>query len=352
MNPKFWRNKRVLITGHTGFKGTWLSLWLGSMGAKVAGYAFPDPSVPSMFALTNAEHDLQENTYADIRQAQALKRAVASFRPEIVFHLAAKTIERRSFAQPVETISTNVVGTATLLDALRECPSTRSIVVVTSDKCYAEKEDGSPQTEGDRLGGVSPYSASKACVEMVSNSFRQAFGMRIATARAGNVIGGGDWAEDRLIPNIMRASANGGKVFLRMPNAVRPWQHALDALCGYLMLAEALHTDEVFAESWNFGPDPAQARTVTWVAEKIATPFNVPIESDSSYVGLPETKQLRINAEKARRELGWDTRLTIETAVEWTSQWYQNHICGASARTMTLSQIESYMDKLKMREAA
>jgi len=267
VDPTVWRGRRVLVTGHTGFKGAWLALWLAQMGAEVHGLSGPPPSDPSLYAAARVAEALAGEHPCDVRDERAIQRAVAAARPEVVFHLAAQAMVRRSLLDPAATWAVNVVGTANLLQALPD--SVGATVVVTSDKCYRDVESGRAMVEDDPLGGKDPYSASKAAQELVAASHRQTFGGPIATARAGNVIGGGDWAADRLVPDLARAAAAGEPLILRNPDAVRPWQHVLNPLSGYLLLAERLLAGDDVAEALNFGPAPGDAQPVQWVAERI-----------------------------------------------------------------------------------
>lgn len=316
----FWRGKRVFLTGHTGFKGRWLTAWLSHMGALVDGYSLPN----------------------DVRDAYLLRKAVERFAPEIVFHLAAQALVRPSYADPLATFAVNVQGTANLLEAVRHCGSVKATVVVTSDKCYADGPN--PHVEQDTLGGVSPYSASKSCAEIVAASYRDAYAMSIATARAGNVIGGGDWGVDRLIPDIVR-----GDAVIRNPSHVRPWQHVLDCLRGYLMLAESLHGSDVFTFPWNFGPSENEDRTVRWVAERVSAALGVPLRFEPQFKAPMETQVLRLNASKALTGLGWETSLGTEEAVDWTIEWYKAWKKGTD---LTLDHIRTYEQRLKLKEAA
>ena len=346
VTPQFWRGKRVFITGHTGFKGAWLSLWLASLGAKVSGYSLPAPTDPSLFAASALAGRIETSTIADVRDAAAVRAAVARQDPEIVFHLAAQALVRRSFTDPAETYSTNLVGTVVLLEALRTAARPRVVVVVTSDKCYADDDPQAVHSENDRLGGSSPYAASKACAEMAVAAFRGAGGdaksaPALSTARAGNVIGGGDWAEDRLVPDFARAAAAGSAATLRHPGAVRPWQHVLDPLEGYLRLAERSWDDKALAGAWNFAPDPDKCATVRDVARQAGVALGVTVleQRDDR---VPEAQVLRVDPAKAQQRLGWRARLGVREAVDWTTDWYRRYLAGGDARALTLEQIERY----------
>ncbi|MDX2194666.1 MAG: CDP-glucose 4,6-dehydratase [Gemmatimonadales bacterium] len=325
-----WRGRRALVTGHTGFKGAWLGWWLHRLGAEVSGLALGPPSTPSLFDLARLG-DIVVDHRADIRDLSAVHAALAAAQPEIVFHLAAQPLVRRSYAEPLETYATNVLGTAHVLEAARHAPSVRAVVVVTTDKCY-ENDDVSPWPfrERDPLGGHDVYSSSKACAELVTASYRAAFlapqgRVLVASARAGNVIGGGDWAEDRLIPDMVRAAAAGTAVPLRRPGAVRPWQHVLEPLAGYLMLGQRLlDGDGTAADAWNFGPGPSDDRPVGWVAERLSALWGGrPLIELSPGPHPHEAETLRLDWTKARIHLGWAPRWRLDEALARTAAWYR-----------------------------
>jgi CDP-glucose 4,6-dehydratase len=329
-DPAFWRGRRVLLTGHTGFKGAWLALWLSELGAQVHGLSAPPPSTPSLYEDARVREVLAGERIADLREAPALPDV------EIVLHLAAQAIVRRSLADPAETWAVNVAGTANLLAALPA--SVRAVLVVTSDKCYRDVASGRPMREDDPLGGKDPYSASKAAQELVASSFRDTIlaerGVALATARAGNVFGGGDWAADRLIPDIMRAQLAGETVVIRNPHAVRPWQHVLNPLSGYLVLAERLAAGEG-AEAWNFGPDPDDERPVSWVVERLGVPAQVRPDPDAH----KESPTLRLDSSKARERLGWRPGWDLEAGLAATSGWYR---ATSDPRERTLEQVRRF----------
>jgi len=342
----FWRGRRVLVTGHTGFKGAWLCWWLTRLGAKVAGFALAPPTTPSLFEASGLA-DGMASVHGDVRDGPALDRTFAAQRPEIVFHLAAQSLVRRSYREPLETFTTNVVGTAQCLESALRCESARAVVVATTDKCYRNRGDGRAYRESDELGGDDPYSASKACAEIAAAAYRTSFfeaggSVRVATVRAGNVIGGGDWAEDRLLPDAIRAFGDGRRLEVRNPQAIRPWQHVLDPLLGYLTLAERLHAgDRAAATAWNFGPDPGDARPVSWVAEALARRWG----GEATWRQDPgthphEAAELMLDSGKARAELGWRPRLRLEQALDWVVEWHRAGPAGA--REATLAQIVRY----------
>jgi len=355
MNPEFWRKRKVLLTGHTGFKGSWLSLWFQSLGAEVIGYSLPPPTQPSLYVLAEVGKGM-ESILGDVLDLEYLRRAVREHRPDVVFHMAAQSLVRRSYFDPVGTYATNVLGTVHVLEAVRDAPTVQAVVVVTSDKCYENREDQRAYRETDRLGGLDPYSSSKACAEAVTAAFRQSFftGAKreatasVASARAGNVIGGGDWAADRLIPDVMRAVLEGRKLLIRNPHAVRPWQHVLDPLCGYLMLAEKLCEDpERFSGGWNFGPEESEALRVSAVLERVSGLWGPGISwrfDDGPH--LHEAQHLKLDCTKAKTELGWEPQWNLNSALEATVQWYKAQQLHQDVRSLTLEQIRSYQSAL------
>jgi len=347
VNPEFWRGKSVLMTGHTGFKGSWLALWLEAMGARVHGVALEPPTDPALFRVLGLAQGLASHTIADIRDLDRLRAAMQAAEPAVVLHLAAQSLVRESYAAPIETFSTNVLGTANLLEAARDIGSVRVIVNVTTDKCYRNREWPWPYRENDPLGGHDPYSSSKACAELVSAAYRDSFlgaaGIAVATARAGNVIGGGDWAADRLIPDFLRAVANGTTLRVRSPAATRPWQHVLEPLSGYLVLAERLWDEpEAYAEAWNFGPGDSDARTVGWVLDQLvaATPGSdwIPDAQEHPH----EAASLRLDSSKARIRLGWGPRWPLPVAIARTLDWFRARDDGRDMRAFSLAQIGDY----------
>lgn len=360
VNASFWAGKRVLVTGHTGFKGGWLSLWLTRLGANVAGYALAPPTEPSLFALARLDQKMT-SVIGDIRDAERLARAVREFAPQIVFHLAAQPLVRYSYANPIETFEVNALGTAHLLEELRWAPSARAIVIVTSDKCYENREWPWAYRENEAMGGFDPYSASKGCAELVAASFRNSYfaiadhpmrGAALATARAGNVIGGGDWAADRLVPDILRALERGETAQIRFPRAVRPWQHVLEPLAGYLTLAERLWSDGApFAEAWNFGPDPSGERTVGEIADALCRAYGEGAGWTKSGGDEPhEAHLLKLDSAKARSRLGWRPQWSIFEALEAIVDWESRRRRGEDVATTSLAQIDAYERRMDAAE--
>jgi CDP-glucose 4,6-dehydratase len=354
ISAEFWRGKRVLVTGHTGFKGAWLCHWLLRLGAQVTGIALAPEGTPNLFRSSRlAERMTSHET--DIRDLAALRAQLRAAAPEIVLHLAAQSLVRRSYADPVGTFATNVIGTVNLLEAARETDSVRVFVNVTSDKCYRNLEWAWPYREIDALGGADPYSASKACAELVGAAYRSAFfaagpnaqtgapTIALASARAGNVIGGGDWSADRLLPDCVRAFSAAQPVELRNPQAVRPWQHVLEPLAGYLLLAARLARDPACADAWNFGPDDGDARPVAWVVEQAARHWGAAASWRAQPGDHPhEAGQLRVDSAKARALLGWRPRLTLDQALAWTVEWYRRERAGDDTAAVTNTQIAAY----------
>lgn len=347
VSPAFWRGRRVLVTGHTGFKGGWLSLWLQSMGADVCGFALPPATAPALFHVADVARGMH-SILGDVRDHEKLRQTVAAARPDIVLHLAAQPLVPYSYAEPVETFSTNVMGTVNLLEACRHQPGLKAVVVVSSDKCYENREQRWGYRETDPMGGHDPYSASKGCTELVVASYRRSFlaarGVALASARAGNVIGGGDWTPSRLVPDALAAFARGEAVVLRNPDAIRPWQHVLEPLAGYLLLAQRLFEHgEAFAEGWNFGPDEADARTVGWIADTLAAGWGGGAAwRASDEPRIHEAHTLKLECTKARARLGWRPRWKAEDAVSRSLAWYQAWRAGADMHRYTLDEISEF----------
>jgi len=352
MNASFWRGKKVFLTGHTGFKGSWLSLWLQQLGAELTGYALVPPTNPSLFEMADVERGMT-SIIGDIRDGAMLAKAMRQAGPEIVIHMAAQPLVRRSYVDPVETYSTNVMGTVHLLEAVRQTPSVRAVVNVTTDKCYENKEWIWGYRESEPMGGFDPYSSSKGCAELVTAAYRNSFfnlakydehHVALATARAGNVIGGGDWAEDRLIPDILSAFENARPVVVRNPLATRPWQHVLEPLRGYLMLAEKLCTaGPEFAEAWNFGPQGDDARPVEWIVSKLAEKWSHGASWQVDAGAHPhEATYLKLDISKAEHFLHWQPLMRLDQALSMIVDWTRGKLAGSDLRALTQAQIQAY----------
>lgn len=347
MNREFWRGKRVFLTGHTGFKGGWLSLWLSDMGAKVHGYALSPPTEPNLFTDANLQAYFARSTIADIRDLTALLQAMHLCNPDIVLHMAAQPLVRHSYVVPIETYAVNVMGTVNLLEAVRQIPSVKAVVNVTTDKCYENREWAWPYREYEAMGGFDPYSSSKACSELVTSAYRRSYldavGKHLASARAGNVIGGGDWSAGRLVPDFLRALDSGQPINVRSPQASRPWQHVLEPLAGYLMLAESLFNEgQEFAEAWNFGPEESDSKSVRWIVEYLCG--HVPDaawQCDSSPHPY-EANMLKLDSSKAKSQLGWRPRWNLQTALDMTLAWHNAWKQGLDMSTISVQQIHDY----------
>jgi CDP-glucose 4,6-dehydratase len=349
VNPDFWRGRSVLVTGHTGFKGSWLCLWLQGLGAEVTGYALAPSTRPGLFEAASVAQGMR-SVIGDIRDAQALRAAMVAAQPEVVLHLAAQALVRESYANPVETYSVNVVGTAQVLDTVRACPSVRAVVSVTTDKCYENREWHWGYRETDRLGGHDPYSSSKACAEMVTAAYRLSFlagaaqSVALASARAGNVIGGGDWSANRLIPDILAAIQAGQELRIRYPDAIRPWQHVMEPLAGYLQLAERLCGDQgqAHAEAWNFGPADDDARPVRWIVEQMLARWGSGTWVVDGQPQPHEAGYLKLDCSKARGRLGWQPRWNLASALDAIVDWQRAYLRHDDMRAVTLAQIAHY----------
>lgn len=357
VNPLFWKNKRVLLTGHTGFKGSWLSLWLQSMGAQVTGYALAPPTNPSLFEVAEVGKNMT-SIIGDIRNLEHLRKVFAEHRPEIVIHMAAQPLVRYSYIEPVETYSTNVMGTVNLLEAVRGTDSVKAVVNVTTDKCYENREWVWGYRENEAMGGYDPYSSSKGCAELVTAAYRNSYfhpdkykihGVAIASGRAGNVIGGGDWAVDRLIPDIMRAITEGKPVHIRNPHATRPWQHVLEPLSGYLVLAQKLYEDGAsYAEGWNFGPNDEDAQPVQWIVEKLTRSWGEGASWILDGGDHPhEAHYLKLDCSKAKARLDWHPQWHLEDALEAIIEWHRAYQNGENMQTLTLRQISTYINVIE-----
>lgn len=354
ISKEFWHNKKVLVTGHTGFKGSWLSLILHMLGCDLHGYALDPPTDPSFFK-SGRINELINSQNGDIRDLEKLVNFVKGIRPEIVIHMAAQPLVRESYKNPVETYSGNVMGTVNLLEAIRQTAGIKAVINVTTDKCYENREWHWGYRENEPMGGYDPYSNSKGCSELVTAAYRSSFfnprdyskhGVAIASARAGNVIGGGDWAEDRLIPDFVRAVSKGEQVKVRSPYAIRPWQHVLEPLTGYLMLAERLFTDGPrFAEAWNFGPDDRDAKNVEWIAKRFSELWGKGFTYSIDNIPQPhEATYLKLDCSKAKAELGWTPKWDIEKALRSTVDWYQSWRSKADVRALSRQQIQEYFE--------
>jgi CDP-glucose 4,6-dehydratase len=348
MNSIFWHGKRVFLTGHTGFKGSCLSLWLQSLGVKVHGLALEPPTTPNLFTVAQVASGMSSHSIGDIRDLATIQKAMQTAQPDIVIHMAAQPLVRLSYAEPVETYATNVMGTVHMLESARHTPSVKAIVVVTTDKCYENKEWVWGYREDEPMGGHDPYSNSKGCSELVTSAYRRSFfkdkGIAVATARAGNVIGGGDWAPDRLLPDILRAFEAKQAVIVRNPHATRPWQHVLEPLSGYLTLAEHLYTHgQAFAEGWNFGPRDDDARSVQWIVEHLVTGWGTGATwQPDGGVHPHEANYLKLDISKAKARLGWQPRWDLTHSLGKIVEWHQAFTAQHNMHDITLNQVMEY----------
>ena len=349
MNNRFWNGKKVFLTGHTGFKGSWMSLWLESLGAEVMGFALKPPTNPNLFELANIAATLN-SVEGDIGDFNLLKKHIDNFQPEIIIHMAAQSLVKESYRDPIKTYHTNVMGTVHLLEAARDCKNIHVILNVTSDKCYENKEMDWAYRESDAMGGYDPYSSSKGCAELITASYRRSFFPQtaVASARAGNVIGGGDWAADRLVPDLVKSINDKQPIRLRYPHAVRPWQHVLEPLSGYLMLIEKCwYEPEKFSQAWNFGPQDQDIKSVQWLVDTFLQEWN----ADLSYcveerVEEYEAQLLKLDSSKAQHYLKWQPTLNLPQALHWTIDWYKNNAAEANMRDYTLNQIQTFQSAL------
>lgn len=358
MNPNFWRGKRVFLTGHTGFKGGWLSLWLQQLGAELIGYALQPPTQPSLFDCARVGAGMT-SIIGDVLDVEKFMAAMCEAAPDIVIHMAAQSLVRRSYVDPVETYSTNVMGTVYLLEAVRQCPSVRAVLNITSDKCYENRERLGPYRENESMGGHDPYSSSKGCAELVTAAYRNSYfsstsqaqrQLGLASARAGNVIGGGDWAEDRLVPDILKAFSQGEPVAIRKPNAVRPWQHVLEPLRGYLTLAERLFVDGAsYAEAFNFGPREGDAQPVEWIVRQLAAKWGDSAVWQLDDANHPyEASLLRLDSSKAGHRLAWRPVLNLDAGLQLTVDWARANLEGQDMHAYTRAQINDYQIRVVM----
>jgi CDP-glucose 4,6-dehydratase len=352
LDRSFWNGRRVFLTGHTGFKGSWLSLWLDSLGANVTGYSLEPPTTPSLYEQASVA-SVGRSIAGDIRDFPRLKAALEESRPEVVLHMAAQSVVRRGYEDPIETYSSNVMGTVNLFEAIREIGQPCAIINVTSDKCYENREWSWGYRESERLGGRDPYSNSKACAELVTSAYRESFfststisahGVAIASARAGNAIGGGDWTSNQLIPDLIRAFLAGRRCVIRNPSAIRPWQFVLEPLRGYLMLAERLASSDgaAFSSGWNFGPADSDAKPVAWIADTLAASWGGGRWVLESGAQPHEAHLLKLDASRARASLGWQPLLPLERALDWIVEWYRAYAAGADLQRITRRQIAAY----------
>jgi len=352
MNSQFWKGKTILLTGHTGFKGSWLSLWLQKVGCNLIGYSKSIPTEPSLFESAKVENGMT-SIMGDVCDYSYLEKTINEFKPEIVIHMAAQSILPESYKIPLETYATNVMGTVNLFESVRKIGGVKVILNITSDKCYQATKSSGSYTENDPMGGYDPYSSSKGCAELVTSSFRNSFfnptkysnhGVSLASARAGNVIGGGDWAPFRLIPDFVRSVFNGKTIQIRQPNAVRPWQYILEPLNGYLLLIEKLwENGPKYSEGWNFGPSEINVKPVKWIIENLSKIWKIEIKSQPNENDFHEENFLSLDSSKARKKLGWLPKMQLDTALQWTAEWYKQYEQKRDLRKFTEQQIDNYI---------
>ena len=352
MNSQFWKNKKVLVTGHTGFKGSWLSLWLQKLDADVIGFSKSIPTKPSLYQLAHVE-DGMESIIGDIKNLKEITKIIQKHKPEIIIHMAAQSLVQESYKDPIETYATNIFGTINVMQAIRNLDFVRVLINVTSDKCYENRSLERGYNENDPMGGFDPYSSSKGCAEIVTSSFRNSFfnikeyekhRTAIASVRAGNVIGGGDWAENRIIPDIIKGILEKKKIKIRNPEAIRPWQFVLEPLNGYLLLAEKLwHEGKTFSEGWNFGPEYDDVKKVSWVAKKLLKLWNTDIKLDYTKEKFNhEEKILKLDCTKVKEKLGWHPKMNLEVGLKFVVEWYKQYELGNNMKEVTENQIMEY----------
>lgn len=345
MNKHFWKNKKVLITGHTGFKGSWLSLWLQTLGAEVCGYSLDAPTNPNNFTVSNINEGML-SVIDDTRNRDSVSKIITDFQPDIIFHLAAQPLVRESYKDPLSTYETNVIGTLNILEAARHVSNVKSIVNVTTDKCYENKEWAWPYRENEPMGGYDPYSSSKGCSELLTSAFRRSYNMPLASARAGNVIGGGDWADDRIVPDALRAWSNGDILTVRYPEAIRPWQHVLEPLSGYLTLAEQVYKNpKQYSDSYNFGPSENDAKPVRYILDYMKEHWGSDANWKADEGNHPhEAHYLKLDISKAKTYLNWHPRWSLHQALNATIEWHKAWLDKQNMREITLTQINRYMN--------
>jgi len=350
-DQEFWKGKRVFLTGHTGFKGSWLSIWLNSLGCIVKGYALTPPTSPSLF-ITAKVDDLIDSQIGDIRNYELLSEAMNKFNPDIVFHMAAQSLVRKSYSNPIETYEVNTIGTVNVLEAARSCENLKVVINITTDKCYENEAFDKSYKESDPMGGYDPYSSSKGCAEIITSAYRRSFynelGIGLASVRAGNVIGGGDWAEDRLIPNILRSFEEKKPVLIRNPNSTRPWQHVLEPLSGYLKLAQKIYFDaNLFSEGWNFGPNDSDVKTVEWIVDKMSSKWPYSSWKIDDNPSLHESSYLKLDISKAKLKLDWMPKWQLEFALEKIFNWHVSWLENNNMQQVCIAEIKEYMKEIK-----
>ena len=350
IDPDFWQGKRVFLTGHTGFKGSWLALWLSSLGAQVKGYALNPPTSPSLFNVAKIGEVL-DSQIGDIRNQESLHESMVKFNPDILIHMAAQSLVRYSYDAPIETYEVNVIGTAKVLEVARDCTNLKAIVNVTTDKCYENEERDKSYQEDDPMGGYDPYSSSKGCAELVTSTYRRSFlknqGIGVASVRAGNVIGGGDWADDRLIPDIIRSFEKNEPVAIRNPKATRPWQHVLEPLSGYLILAQKLYKDQnKYAEGWNFGPNERDVKPVDWILDQMTSRWPNSSWHLDKNSNPHEAGFLKLDISKAQSKLGWRPTWKLSNTLEKITDWHRAWLDQEDMQAVCLAEIEEYMEDM------